>query len=39
VTVETHLTSVFHKLGLRDRVQLARYAISAGIVRAHETPS
>jgi len=39
VTVKTHLTSVFHKLGIRDRVQLARYAISAGIVRAHETPS
>ncbi|HEY2389291.1 MAG TPA: response regulator transcription factor [Candidatus Binatia bacterium] len=39
VTVKTHLTSVFQKLGIRDRVQLARYAITAGIVRAHETPS
>ncbi len=39
VTVKTHLTNVFQKLGIRDRVQLARYAITAGIVRAHETPS
>jgi DNA-binding NarL/FixJ family response regulator len=39
VTVKTHLTNVFQKLGIRDRVQLARYAIQAGIVRAHETSS
>ena len=39
VTVKTHLTNVFQKLGIRDRVQLARYAIRTGIVRAHEAPS
>lgn len=37
VTVKTHLTNVFQKLGIRDRVQLARYAIQNGIVRAHES--
>jgi DNA-binding NarL/FixJ family response regulator len=39
VTVKTHLTNVFQKLGIRDRVQLARYAIRTGIVRAHEPSS
>ncbi len=39
VTVKTHLTNVFQKLGIRDRVQLTRYAIRTGMVRAHEAPS
>jgi len=39
VTVKTHLNNVFQKLGLRDRVELARYAIQAGIVGVHERRS
>jgi len=31
VTIKTHLSSVFQKLGLRDRVELTLYAIRAGI--------
>lgn len=37
VTVKTHLNNVFHKLGLRDRVELTRYAIRMGLVGTHET--
>lgn len=37
VTVKTHLNNVFHKLGLRDRVELTRYAIRTGLVGTHET--
>jgi DNA-binding NarL/FixJ family response regulator len=32
VTVKTHLNNIFQKLGLRDRVELARYAIRRHIV-------
>ena len=39
VTVKTHLNNVFQKLGLRDRVELARYAIQTGIVGVHERRS
>ena len=31
VTIKTHLSSVFQKLGLRDRVELTLYAIRAGL--------
>jgi DNA-binding NarL/FixJ family response regulator len=37
VTVKTHLNNVFHKLGLRDRVELTRYAIRMGLVGAHDS--
>lgn len=36
VTVKTHLNNVFQKLGLRDRVELALYAIREGIIQVHE---
>ncbi|MBI2962821.1 MAG: response regulator transcription factor [Deltaproteobacteria bacterium] len=36
VTVKTHLNNVFHKLALRDRVDLARYAIRMGLAGVHE---
>lgn len=36
VTVKTHLNNVFHKLALRDRVELARYAIRMGLAGVHE---
>jgi len=39
VTVKTHLNNVFQKLGLRDRVELARYAIRIGLVGANEPAS
>jgi two-component system, NarL family, response regulator len=35
-TVKSHLNHVFEKLGLRDRVALAGYAIRTGIVGPHE---
>ena len=35
-TVKKHLNTIFHKLGLRDRVQLTLYAIQAGIVTPFE---
>ena len=37
-TVKTHLNNVFQKLGLRDRVELALYAIRVGIIDPHERP-
>jgi DNA-binding NarL/FixJ family response regulator len=39
VTVKTHLNNVFQKLGLHDRVELARYAIRTGIVGLNERRS
>ena len=38
LTVKTHLSNVFQKLGLRDRVGLTLYAIRTGIIAAHESP-
>jgi DNA-binding NarL/FixJ family response regulator len=35
-TVKTHLTNIFQKLGIRDRTELARYAIKAGLVTVHD---
>jgi DNA-binding NarL/FixJ family response regulator len=38
VTIKTHINNVFQKLGLRDRVELTRYAIRIGLTGAHERP-
>ena len=35
-TVKTHLNNIFDKLGLRDRVELAVYALRHGLVRVHD---
>jgi DNA-binding NarL/FixJ family response regulator len=35
-TVKKHLNTVFHKLGIRDRVELALSAIKLGIISDHE---
>lgn len=35
-TVKTHLNNIFQKLGVRDRVQLALYAVRLGIVAPSE---
>jgi DNA-binding NarL/FixJ family response regulator len=35
-TVKTHLNNVFHKLELRDRVELCLYATRNGIVDVHD---
>lgn len=37
-TVKTHLSNIFHKIGVRDRVELALYAARAGIIGIHERP-
>ncbi len=34
-TVKTHLNNIFDKLGLRDRVELAVYALRHGLVTTH----
>jgi DNA-binding NarL/FixJ family response regulator len=39
VTIKTHLSSVFQKLGLRDRVELTLYAIRAGLADAERRQS
>jgi DNA-binding NarL/FixJ family response regulator len=36
VTVKTHLSNVFQKLSIRDRVGLVRYAIRVGLVDVHQ---
>jgi DNA-binding NarL/FixJ family response regulator len=36
-TVKTHVNHIFHKLGLRDRVELALYAIRRGITPRDDT--
>jgi DNA-binding NarL/FixJ family response regulator len=38
-TVKTHLNNIFQKLGVRDRVELALYAVRAGIIGTHERAS
>jgi DNA-binding NarL/FixJ family response regulator len=35
-TVKTHLNNVFQKLGVRDRVQLTRYALRVGLISVDE---
>jgi DNA-binding NarL/FixJ family response regulator len=35
-TVKTHLNNVFQKLGLRDRLELYRYALRAGLVTLND---
>jgi DNA-binding NarL/FixJ family response regulator len=37
-TVKTHLNNIFHKLELRDRVELALYAVRVGLIGVHERP-
>ena len=37
-TVKTHLNNIFQKLGLRDRVELAIYAVRMGIIGVNERP-
>jgi DNA-binding NarL/FixJ family response regulator len=36
-TVKTHLTNIFHKLGIRDRTELTRYAIKTGLVTVQDS--
>jgi len=36
-TVKTHLNKVFQKLGVRDRVDVARYAIRVGLIGVDES--
>jgi DNA-binding NarL/FixJ family response regulator len=38
-TVKTHLNNIFQKLGVRDRVELARYAMRVGLIGMHEQES
>jgi DNA-binding NarL/FixJ family response regulator len=38
-TVKTHLNNIFHKLGVRDRVELTLYAVRKGLVTAGDQPS
>ena len=35
-TVKTHLTNIFQKLGIRDRIELTRYAIKTGLVTVQD---
>jgi DNA-binding NarL/FixJ family response regulator len=36
VTVKTHINNVFHKLDVRDRVELTLYALRLGLTELHE---
>jgi len=36
-TVKTHLTNIFHKLGIRDRLGLTHYAIKRGLINLRDT--
>jgi len=36
VTAKTHINNIFQKLGIRDRVALALYAVRNGIIGVHE---
>jgi DNA-binding NarL/FixJ family response regulator len=36
VTVKTHVNNIFQKLRIRDRVELALYAVRTGIIGVHE---
>jgi len=38
-TVKTHMNNIFHKLSIRDRVELALYALRVGLISAHERSS
>ena len=35
-TVKTHMNNIFHKLAIRDRVELALYALRLGLITVHE---
>jgi DNA-binding NarL/FixJ family response regulator len=35
-TVKTHLTNIFQKLAIRDRIELTRYAIKTGLVTVQD---
>jgi DNA-binding NarL/FixJ family response regulator len=35
-TVKTHMTNIFHKLGIRDRLELTHYAIKRGLVAVRD---
>ena len=35
-TVKTHMNNIFHKLSIRDRVELALYALRVGLITVHE---
>ena len=35
-TVKTHLNNIFQKLGIRDRVELARHAFRIGLLSVHD---
>jgi DNA-binding NarL/FixJ family response regulator len=35
-TVKAHMNNIFHKLNVRDRVELALYALRAGLISVHD---
>jgi DNA-binding NarL/FixJ family response regulator len=39
VTVKTHINNIFQKLGIRDRVELALYAVRTGIIGGARAPA
>jgi DNA-binding NarL/FixJ family response regulator len=36
-TVKTHLTNIFQKLGIRDRLGLTHYAIKRGLIKVRDS--